>query len=218
MRGARDGRARAGMLDDYAAMARAAIALFEASGRPADLDTAKRLATEALKLFGDGAGGVYLTAGDAGDVPGARPRHAHDGATPSGAGLLAEVLARLWHLTAEPVWRGRAEALIRAFSGAPEGVGGSPLLLLAADLLERGGCIVVDGPLADPVAAALADAARRASDPGLTVFRLDRRLWPRAAQRGETPGLGSPAAMLCRGQTCSLPVATPEGLAQLITA
>ncbi len=120
------------------------------------------LATEALDLFGDGAGGVFLTASDADDVPGARPRHAHDGATPSGAGLLAEVFARLWHLTADARWRAAAEALIRAFSGAPEGIGGSPLLLLAADLLERGGCIVVDGPLDDSAAAALAAAALRA--------------------------------------------------------
>ena len=70
------------LLDDYASMARAALALFEASGEPHDLDAARKLATEALDLFGDGAGGVYLTANDAADVPGARPRQAHDGATP----------------------------------------------------------------------------------------------------------------------------------------
>ena len=59
----REGRpgARA-LLDDYASMARAALALFEASGEPGDLDAAHRLASEALDLFGDGEGGVYLTA------------------------------------------------------------------------------------------------------------------------------------------------------------
>ena len=81
----RDGRPGArGLLDDYASMARAALALFEASGDPGDLDAARLMASEALDLFGDGAGGVYLTASDAEDVPGARPRHAHDGATPVG--------------------------------------------------------------------------------------------------------------------------------------
>ena len=90
----RDGRAGArALLDDYAAMARAALALFEASGQPGDLDAATALAGEALDLFGDGDGGVYLTAKDAADVPGARPRQAQDGATPSGAGLLVEVFA-----------------------------------------------------------------------------------------------------------------------------
>ena len=95
-----------------------------------------------MDLFGDGAGGVYLTAKDAADVPGARPRQAHDGATPSGVGLLAEVFVRLWHLTDEARWREAAENLIRAVSGAPEGLGGSPLTLMSADMLERGGSIV----------------------------------------------------------------------------
>ena len=80
----------------------------------ADLDAARKLAAEALDLFGDGAGGVYLTAKDAADVPGARPRQAHDGATPSGVGLLAEVFVRLWHLTDEARWREAAENLIRS--------------------------------------------------------------------------------------------------------
>ena len=213
----REGRAGArALLDDYASMARAALALFEASGEPGDLDAARRLASEALDLFGDGAGGVYLTAKDAADVPGARPRHAHDGATPSGVGLLAEVFVRLWHLTDEARWREAAEALSRAFSGAPEGLGASPLLLMSADMLERGGSIVVDGPLDDPRAEALAAVALRAPDPSLTVLRLDRRLWPNGPPRGDLPQAAEPRAMLCQGQTCSLPVTTPEALAALL--
>ena len=56
----REGRpgARA-LLDDYASMARAALALFEATGEPADLHAARGLAREASDLFGDAAGGVY---------------------------------------------------------------------------------------------------------------------------------------------------------------
>ena len=213
----RDGRAGArGMLDDYASMARAALALFEAGGDPADLDAARRLASEALELFGDGKGGLYLTASDAADVPGARPRHAHDGATPSGVGLLMEVFARLWHLTDEARWREAAEGLINAFSGASEGVGGSPLLLMGADMLMRGGSIVVDGPLDDPAAQALAAVALAAPDPSLTVLRLDRCLWPNGSPREGLPRLAEPAAMLCQGQTCSLPVTTPEALGTLL--
>ena len=202
------------LLDDYASMARAALALFEASGEPRDLEAARRLAAEALDLFGDGAGGVYLTASDAADVPGARPRQAHDGATPSGVGLLAEAFVRLWHLTDEPRWREAAENLIRAVSGAPEGLGGSPLTLMSADMLERGGSVVIDGPLDDPRAQALAEAALRAADPSLTVLRLDRSLWPDGPPRAELPRAPGPIAMLCQGQTCSLPVATPEALAR----
>ena len=157
-----------------------------------------------------------LTAADAADVPGARPRHAHDGATPSGVGLLLEVFARLWHLTDEARWRAAADGLIGAFSGAPDGMGGSPLLLMGADMLERGGAIVIDGPHDHPAAEALAAAALRAPDPSLTVLRLDRRLWPSGSPRPGLPQAAGPAAMLCQGQTCSLPVTTPETLAALL--
>ncbi len=169
------------LLDDYASMARAALALFEASGEPGDLEAARQLASKAIDLFGDGAGGFYLTASDAADVPGARPRQTHDGATPSGVGLLAEVFVRLWHLTDEARWGEAAEGLIRAVSGAPEGLGGSPLTLMSADMLARGGSVVIDGPLDDPGSQALAFAALRAPDPSLTVLRLDRQLM---AERG----------------------------------
>ena len=177
------------------------------------------MAYEALDLFGDGAGGFYLTAKDAADVPGARPRQTHDGATPSGVGLLAETFVRLWHLTDEARWREAAEGLIRAVSGAPEGLGGSPLTLMSADMLERGGSVVIDGPLDDPAAQALAAVALRAPDPSLTVLRLDRSLWPNGPPRADLPRKPrSRSAMLCQGQTCSLPVATPEALMGLITA
>ena len=123
---------------------------------------------------------------------------------------------RLWHLTDEARWREAAENLIRAFSGAPEGLGASPLLLMSADMLERGGSVVVDGPLDDPLARDLAAVAVVAPDPSLTVLRLDRRLWPDGPPRRDLPPASAPSAMLCQGQTCSLPVTTPEALEALI--
>ena len=176
------------------------------------------MASEAIDLFSDGAGGFYLTAKDAADVPGARPRQMHDGATPSGVGLLAETFVRLWHLTDEARWGEAAEGLIRAISGAPEGLGGSPLTLMSADMLARGGSVVIDGPLDDPRAQALAAVALSAPDPSLTVLRLDRRLWPEGPLRADLPRADEPIAMLCQGQTCSLPVTTPDALHALMDA
>jgi uncharacterized protein len=216
----REGRpgARA-LLDDYVSMARAALSLFGATGELRDLAAAGTLASEASELFGDGAGGFFFTAKDAADVPGARPRQAHDGATPSGIGLLAETFVRLWHLTDEARWAEAAEGLIRSISGAPAGLGGSPLVLMSADMLARGGSVVVDGPLGDPTAQGLAAVALRAPDPSLTVLRLDRTLWPDGdgAPRADLPRAHEPIAMLCQGQTCSLPVSTAEELARLMS-
>jgi uncharacterized protein YyaL (SSP411 family) len=171
-----------------------------------------------VDLFGDGDGGFYLTAKDAADVPGARPRQTHDGATPSGVGLLAETFVRLWHLTDEARWREAAEGLIRAVSGAPEGLGGSPLMLMSADMLERGGSVVIDGPLGDSRAQALAATALRGPDTSLTVLRLDGSLWPDGTPRVDLPRADEAIAMLCQGQTCSLPVTTPEALWAIMEA
>src|SRR5271154_6711556 len=156
----RAGRAGAeGMLDDYAAMARAALSLFEATGEPHYLDAATRWTATALDLFGAPDGGLYLTTREAAASLIVRPRPAHDGAVPSGASLMAEVLARLWHLTGAPHWREAAERLIRAASGAREALAQNPLLLAAADLLERGAVVVVEGPRDDFEAAALGKIA-----------------------------------------------------------
>jgi uncharacterized protein YyaL (SSP411 family) len=201
------------MLDDYAALARAALALFEVTGEPGYLEAARAGAVEAQALFGAPDGGLFLTAADATDGPAIRPRIAHDGATPSGVGLMAEVFARLHHLTDEPVWRESADRLIRAFAGAgPSELAQSPLLFAATDFLERGGCVVVEGRLDDPLANSLAEAALAAADPTLCVLRLDRSLWP-AGPPGGRPALPkTPAAMLCKGQVCGLPVTAVEAL------
>ena len=206
------------LLDDYASMARAALSLFEASGEPADLEVGAQTGERGHRSVRRRRWRVLSHRQRRRRRAGARPRQTHDGATPSGVGLLAEVFVRLWHLTDEARWGEAAEGLIRAVSGAPEGLGGSPLTLMSADMLARGGSFVIDGALDDPAAKALAFAALRAPDPSLTVLRLDRRLWPNGSPRDDLPRADEPIAMLCQGQTCSLPVATPEALVGLMTA
>ncbi len=196
----------AGMLDDSASFARAALALFEATGEPRYLTLAEQEARAAFARFGAEDGGLFLTAADAEDAPAVRARIANDGATPSGVGLMAEALVRLYHLTDAAEWREAAERLIAAFSGGdPRALPQSPLLLAAFDFLTRGGCVVVDGARGDPRAAALLAVARRAPNPTLAVFPLDRALWPEGTPGGRPSPPDLPAAMVCRGQACGLP-------------
>ncbi|MEJ0018850.1 MAG: thioredoxin domain-containing protein [Acetobacteraceae bacterium] len=201
-----------GLLDDQAAVARASLALFEATGEPQRLADAVRLAA-AVEVFADGHGGYFTTAADAADVPLARPRTAADNATPAGNGVLAEVFARLWHLTGETRWRERCEALLRAFTGNPDQLAAMPTLLAAADLLEAGAIAVVVG---DPAqSAGLAAAALAAPDPAVVVLRAPRT---DALPPGH-PAHGKPAAhaaaYVCRGSVCGLPV---TGTAELSSA
>ncbi|MBV9747431.1 MAG: thioredoxin domain-containing protein [Acetobacteraceae bacterium] len=205
----REGQVTApGLLEDQAAMARAGLALFEATGEAARLDQAIGHARAAIALYADADGSFFTSALDAADIPAARPRSAADGATPSGNGTIAEVFARLFHLTGDPAWRRHAEAVIRAFSGADRALVVMPTLLAAADLLEDGAIVVIAGTPDDPAVAALIAAALTAADPALCVLRApDRRaLPPEHPAHGKTAGRGA-AAYVCRSGVCGLPVA-----------
>jgi uncharacterized protein YyaL (SSP411 family) len=235
----------AGLLDDQAAMARAALALHEATGAACHLAEAIRFANAAIEFFADGQGGFYTSASDATDVPLARPRTAHDNATPAANGLLAEVCARLWHLTGDPAWRERAEALLRAFTGNDDHLAQMPTLLAAADLLEEGATVVVVGatthslpplegggwgvgsapgsPQHDPPpnplrgAAPLLTTALTSPDPATIVLQVQATdaLPPLHPAHGKGSG---PAAYLCRANVCSLPVTAPATLAKMLHA
>ncbi len=210
--------AAAGLLDDQAAMARAALALFEATGAPARRDQAIHLAEAAVVHFADGAGGYCTTAEDAADVPLARPRSAADDATPAGAGLLAEVFARLWHLTGDAVWRQRAEALLRAFAGTGAQFAGMPTLLAAADLLEAAAMVVIAGPAEDGRTAALARAALAAPDPAVVVLRAVAPDTLPVGHPAHGKPAAPPAAYVCRGGVCGLPETDPARLSAALRA
>ena len=202
-----------GMLDDQAAMARAAVALHQATGEASYPAHAEQIVAATEAHFADGHGGFYTTADDAADVPLARPRTAADDATPAGAGLLAEVFARLFHLTGDAAWRTRAEASLRAFAD-PERIAGMPGLLGAADLLEEAATVVVAGDPAHPEAQSLTAAALRASDPAVVVLRAfgPDTLPGHHPAAGKGPVAGRPAAYVCRRDVCGLPIADAEAL------
>ncbi|MDA8252334.1 MAG: thioredoxin domain-containing protein [Rhodospirillales bacterium] len=212
------GRATAaGLLDDQASMARAALALFEATGKATYLADAIRLADLVEPWFGAPGAGYFITATDAADVPlgpAARPRSAADSATPSGNGLMAEVLARLHHLTGAPAWRARAESLLRAFGGYGERLSACPTLLAAADLLEEGTVVVVAGP-AGPAAGALCAVALAAPDPAICLLRADTTdaLPSLHPAHGKPAPSGGAAAYVCRAGACGLPLTDPAALA-----
>ncbi len=106
-----------GMLDDYAAMARAALALHEATGDPAALDQARAWTAVLDARFWDAEkGGYFFTADDAEGLI-VRSKSAFDNATPNGNGTMLAVQTVLFHRTGLDAHRERAEALAAAFSG-----------------------------------------------------------------------------------------------------
>ncbi|WP_114395469.1 thioredoxin domain-containing protein [Oleisolibacter albus] len=216
----RQGRLKhAGTLEDHANMARAALALYEATGQPAYLAQARAWVDVCDRHFLDPVeGGYFITADDAGDLM-VRPRHAHDNAVPAGNGTLVGVLARLWLQTGEDAYRQRAEALVTAFSGELSR-NFFPLAgyLNGADLLLSAVQVVIAGEPGAADTAALLSAVQSLSLPNLVLTRLapgsDLPAGHPAAGKG--PVAGRAAAYVCRNQSCSLPVTEPAALRHLL--
>jgi uncharacterized protein YyaL (SSP411 family) len=209
----------AGLLEDQANLARAAVVLFEATSEPRYLADAAALAAAARRWFGAEGGGYFTSAADAADLPldgAARPHTAVDEATPSGNGLMVEVLAHLHHLTGEPYWREEAAATLSAFGGLGERLAACPTLLAAADFLEGGATVVIVGPSAAGETRALRAAARAAPDPAVAILAVSDpdMLSPRHPAYGKSVPPGAvAAAFVCRGGVCGLPVIDPRQLA-----
>ncbi|MDD4715568.1 MAG: thioredoxin domain-containing protein [Oscillospiraceae bacterium] len=106
----RDGEASgAGYLDDYAFFIYSCLSLYESTLETSYLETAARFGKRMLDDFWDKQnGGFYLSAKSSEPLI-ARPKEIYDGAMPSGNSMAGYVLAKLFQLTGEPVWREASE-------------------------------------------------------------------------------------------------------------
>ncbi|TVR96279.1 MAG: thioredoxin domain-containing protein [Rhodospirillales bacterium] len=210
-----------GTLDDYAAMARAALALFEATGDVAYRHWAETWVATADRHFWDSAdGGYFLAADDVHELV-SRPKTIVDHATPSGNGMMVDVLARLYLLTDETAYRDRCETLITMFSGNNvQYLIGVPGLLMAHAFLQEAPQLVIVGDPADPRTEALRTAAWTAAEAATVIHPVapDAALPPGHPAAGKSPLDGAPAAHLCRGQTCGLPLTDPDALRAALDA
>ena len=209
----------AGVLDDYAQMARAGLALYEATGTEAYLDAAVLACDIAHALFwDDDAGGYFFTARDVRDVI-LRTKTANDTVTPSGNGVMAEVLVALYHLTGDDLWRTRADDLFAAT--APDDARATinmPGMAAAWLAMAAAPTIVIVGA-AGAARAALWRAALEAGAPGRTISVLDEgvALSPDHPAHGRGAIDGRPAAYVCRAGTCGLPLTDAGSLRDALT-
>jgi uncharacterized protein YyaL (SSP411 family) len=208
-------RLHRGTLDDYANMARAGIALFEATGQTAYLDDSKSLIAALDRHFADPQhGGYFTTADDAADLI-VRGKHCHDNAVPAGNATLVGVFARLWVLDGDAAWRDKADRQVAAFAGELEG-NFFPLttLLNNYELLQQPMEMVIVGDPGAPATEALRRAVYRRSLPNKIV----RRLRPDASLPADHPAAGKglvegrPALYVCEGMACRAPIVEPAGL------
>jgi len=205
-------RLHRGTLDDYANMARAGIALNEATGETRYLDEVKALIAVLDRHFADPSGGGYfITADDAADLI-VRNKHCHDNAVPSGNGTLVGAFARLWVLTGDDAWHDKARRQIAAFAGELQG-NFFPLMTLlnGFESLQDATELVIVGDAADPATEALRRAVYGKSLPNKVVRLLSPDTSLPAGHPAAGKGLvgAAPALYVCRNMTCEAPVTDP---------
>ncbi len=206
-----------GLASDFAAMIRAALALYEATGERRYLERALAWQNAFDTHYTDvDTGGYYLSADDANDLL-LRPHATQDDATPNPNAVAAQNLVRLAVLAGDDKWREKSDRLIDGIlSAAERNLFGHVALLNALDLRLRGAEIVLTG-----------SEAERFAQAALKLPFLDRIVL-RAASANDLPAshpaqekvkaTQAGAAFVCVGERCSLPVTTPDQIAQVVAA
>jgi uncharacterized protein YyaL (SSP411 family) len=209
-------------LDDLAAWLAALLDLHRAAGDPALPALALSVAEQIeARFFDPDENDLFLTPADGERLP-HRPRSDHDGAMPHSSGLATLGLLRAAALSGREEFARTAERVLRTHAYVLERAPAAyPTLARAALAAERGlACAVVVGDPEDPRTRALARAARRRLAPEDAVLVAAPAAPPPPGVdpswlAGRGPVAGAPAAYLCRGTVCSLPITTPEALAGL---
>ena len=206
-----------GLASDFAQMIRAALALYEATGRSEYLDRALAWQRSFDRYYANpDNGGYFLTASDAEGLV-VRPASTTDDATPNPNGTAAANLVRLAALTGDHAWREKADRLFDGvLSATSENLFSHATLLNVLDLRLNAVEIVVTGPDHQR----FAEAALRLPHLNRIVLRAPAadalpQEHPAQAKIAASP---ESAAFVCVGERCSLPVTDPEKIAEAVSA
>jgi len=202
-------------VDDYANLSRAALALHEATGQEVLLTQVRDwIAILHLHYWDETEGGYFFAADDTAGLL-ARPKTAADSAVPAGNGTLVGVLCRLAALTGDQAYRRRAEIVVETFSGEIER-NFFPLatFLNNVELLHNPLQIVLVGERRTSPFEALRRAVYGVSLPAriITCLSPGGSLPEHHPAFGKSLVDGKPAAYVCQGPVCSLPITDSETL------
>ncbi|MGE0564796.1 MAG: thioredoxin domain-containing protein [Pseudolabrys sp.] len=211
-----------GLASDFAAMTRAALALYEARGDRRHLHQAQVWQAALDRYYADpDTGSYYLTADDAEGLL-LRPHATADDAIPNHTAVTAQNLVRLAALTGDHAYREKAD---RLFDGILSAAGSNLFthiaLLNALDLRLHGAEIVVTGQGAN--SEALAQAALKQPFTGRILLRTGGADLPPShpaqdkIKAAQISGADE-TAFICVGERCSLPVTAAADIAPAIAA
>lgn len=219
LRLSKDGVAKGnGFLDDHAFVADAALDLYDTTGVARYVRLARGLAESILAHFHDDKEGGFFFTPDDGESILVRAKDPYDHAVPAGATVACRVLLRLGGLVDERYAAIATRAIEKLAGAAAENPMGMSGTVCLADRLVRGSVDVVLVGRSD----ALEREAMRAYLPDRVIAWVDVQdpasLEACRLLADGKPSQPQPAAYVCRGRTCSLPVQSPEELAKLLRA
>ncbi len=209
-----------GYLEDYAAMLRACLALYEATFDMRWLAQSSRLAQILFSEFFDTANGAFFQTGAQHEKLVVRRKEFIDNAIPSGNALAAEGLLRLSVFVGNDDYRREATrvclAMKEAMAQQPTGFG--RLLTVLATLLSPSREVVIVGAADDAGREALLVEVRKRFLPFTVVAAMapDEATLSLPLLEGRTLVNGKAAAYVCENYACKLPVTTPSELAALL--
>lgn len=205
----KDGKAHLNAyLDDHAFLLNALLELMQAEYRSIDLAFAVQLADALLTRFEDKQnGGFYFTSHDH-EALIQRNKIGQDNATPSGNGIAAQALLRLYALTGETKYAQAAERSLKLYFPALQQAAGyhSSLCTALAECLQPPSVLVLRGA-ADAWQHAL--RARYLPSVMTLVLKDDFADLPAALAK---PHAEKTTAWLCRGTHCLPPITGLEEL------
>jgi uncharacterized protein len=222
LRTSRDGVAGEafGILEDYAALAHAAVRLAAVHAEPSWLTRAEQLLEVIMKQFNDTAGGFFDTAADAERFY-ARPQDPTDNATPSGLSAAVHALRLMAELTGEDRYAACAD---RAAASASDLVRRAPRFAgwLLADAIsqtsrQRPVQVAVVGP--DDAARTQLELVAHQLAPAGSVVVAGLPDQPGLDLLADRPLINDqPTAYVCRHFVCKLPVTSANDLANQLQA
>lgn len=225
----KDGQAKLNAyLDDYAFLAAGLLDTFEATFDRHYFELAESLTTTLLDEFWDEHQGAFFFTGKHHETLITRTKSAFDQAIPSGNGVAAKNLLRLYHLTGRDDYLARAERVLSLYAHQMErqSFGLGAMLNTLDFYLRKPYEIVLIG---DPTAAAtktFLQTIRAQYLPNKIVVQLDPQhidtyldALPllRDLLAGKTQVGGHATVYVCHDFTCSLPMTEPADLVSYFT-
>ena len=205
--------------DDYAHMARAAVALYEAAGDKRYLEFAKRWTRVLNTHFWDNDRGGYCFTADDADTMIVRSRMIFDQPAPTGNSTMLRVLSCLMMATGDANYADRINSLVGAFSGEAQRVFISmPAYFAGLEFAVTALQLVVIGPPTSPKTHELVSAILGCALPNrfLTVVAPGDPFPDGHPMAGRQMQNGQPTAYVCQRGQVSSPVTNAVTLTQML--